>query len=367
LKGFVHLLNGDPGFAPEGVLTLEVTVAPGDYAAGDAVPRFLEPALQAVRRLPGVERVGAISLLPYDNWGWNMNMRYEGQPNVDPTHYPLVETRVATPGFFQVTGQRLLAGRLLRAGDDARPEAPLVVVVNQALAERDFPGGDPVGHRFYQTDSTLITIVGVVSDIRNRGPYEPTQPEIYYAYRQRPWESDYEVLVRVRGNPLAAAGPVTAAFRAIDGRAAIADVRPMTRVISASLGRPRFIGTLLGAFAGIALLLAIAGVYGVMSYVVAQSSRELGIRTALGGTPAAIVRLVAREGATLVVVGTSLGLVGGIVATRLIGTMLYGVSQLDGATWLLAAATIVAAGLLATIIPALRTARIDPVRAIRAE
>jgi putative ABC transport system permease protein len=367
LRGFVGLLHSDPGFDPVHVLTLEATVPPGDYAAGDAVPRFLEPTLDAVRRLPGVASVGAINLLPYDNWGWNMNMRYEGQPNVDPTHYPLVETRVATPGFFTVTGQRLLAGRLLAAGDDARPGSPLVVVANQALAKRDFRDRDPVGHRFYQTDSTLITIVGVVSDIRNRGPFEGTEPEIYYTYRQRPWETDYGVVARVRGDPAAAAGAVTAAIRSVDRRVAISDVRSMNQVIATSLGRPRFIVTLLGVFAGIALFLAIAGVYGVMSYTVAQSTRELGIRAALGGTPAAIVRLMARQGTALVIAGAALGLAAGVLATRLLGSVLYGVSRLDGVTWTLATATIVGTGLIATVVPSLRATQIDPVSAIRAE
>ena len=123
--------------------------------------RYLEPALAAVREVPGVEEAAAISLLPYDRWGWNFNIRYEGQPNDDPSRLPLVENRIVTPEFFRVTGQRLMEGRILEPGDGDRPDGPRVVVVNQALARRDFPGASPVGRRYYLDDTTFATIVGI--------------------------------------------------------------------------------------------------------------------------------------------------------------------------------------------------------------
>ena len=127
---------------------------------------------------------GSIQLIPYDNWGWNGNMRYEGQPGDNPTQLPLVENRVVTPEFFGVTRQRLLSGRLLRESDDERKESPYVVVVNQALVKRDFPGRNPIGARFYTGDTTFGTIIGVVSDIKNVGPVAPPAPEMYSTFRQ---------------------------------------------------------------------------------------------------------------------------------------------------------------------------------------
>src|SRR5262245_26108669 len=172
LRGFAALLEQEPGFDPARILTLQATVSPDRYPNGTAVRRYLEPALAAARQVPGVEEAAAISLLPYDRWGWNFSIRYEGQPNDDPSKLPLVENRIVTPEFFRVTGQRLLEGRLLQAGDGERPDGPAVVVVNQTLARRDFPGASPLGRRYYLDDTTFATIVGVVTDIRNAGPYE---------------------------------------------------------------------------------------------------------------------------------------------------------------------------------------------------
>ena len=184
LKAFGRLLGKDPGFETAHVLTLNVTVASARYPNGTSVRRFLEPALDGVRKLPNVEAAGAINLIPYVNWGWNSNIRYEGMPDGDPTRLPLVEQRSASPGFFRVTGQRLIAGRLLGSGDDHSPKSPPVVVVNEALAKRDFKGASPVGRRFYYTDSAFATIVGVVSDIRNVGPFAEPAPEMYWSYLQ---------------------------------------------------------------------------------------------------------------------------------------------------------------------------------------
>ncbi len=245
----------------------------------------------------------------------------------------LVEQRAVTPGFWAVTKQRLVDVRFLTASDDDRPEAPLVVVVNQALAKRDFPDRSPVGMPFHTSDTTFATIVGVVSDIRNAGPVAPPQPEMYYTYRQRGGGSaTFPIVLRARtSDPAALAGAVSAAIRRVDPTAAVADVTPMTEVIAHALGRPRFYFSLLGSFAGVAVILAIAGLYGVLSYSVAQRTREIGIRAALGSSRGGLVRLVGWEGGRIVAGGIAVGLVGGAVTTRLLTSMLYGVSLLDAA------------------------------------
>ncbi|HWG54068.1 MAG TPA: ABC transporter permease [Gemmatimonadaceae bacterium] len=369
LKGFARLLSNDPGFETAHVLTLDVTVPPSDYPHGSSVQRFLQPALAAIEAQPGVASAAAISSMPYITWGNNSNIRYEGRgTGEDPTQLPLVEMRVVTPSFFAVTEQKLVAGRLLRASDDERPTSPPVTVVNQALARRDFPGESAVGKRFYMTDTSFATIVGVVSDIRNMGPIETPAPEMYWTYAQGGADSDYPLMVRVtRGDPAAVLSEVRAAIHGVNANVAVSHVIPMHDVIEQSLGQPRFYLSLLGTFAVVAILLAIAGLYGVLGYAVAQRTREMGIRAALGGSVRSLVELVMRDGMRIIAFGLVGGLVGGWAATRVIQSMLYGVSPLDVPTWVGAVVLMVVVGLLAALVPALRAGRVDPVIAMREE
>ena len=369
LKGFASLMGRDPGFDPEPILTLQTTISPQRYPDGNTVQRFLEPALDRIRAIPGVDAAASISLIPYDNWGWNFNIRYEGQPGDDPTRLPMTENRVATPDFFQVTKQKLVAGRLLGPQDDGRPESPAVVVVNEALVRRDFAGKDPIGKRFHNSDTAFATIVGVVTDIRNFGPVEEPRPEVYRPFRQ--WgqgSSNFALMIRVRrGNPSDLTPQIRAAIRSVDQQVAVTDVRTMPEVMALSTGRARFYLTMLSVFATVALVLAISGIYGVLSYAVAQRTREFGIRSALGSTTGTTLALVTREGFQLIAIGVAIGLVGSIAATRLLSAMLYGVSPLDRATWVATTLTLVTIGLLATLVPALRATRADPLLAIRSE
>jgi predicted permease len=367
LKGFASLMGRDPGFDPEPILTLQTTISPQRYPDGNTVQRFLEPALEKVRAIPGVDAAASISLIPYDNWGWNFNIRYEGQPGDDPTRLPLTENRVATPEFFQVTKQKLVAGRLLGPQDDGRPESPAVVVVNEALVRRDFAGRDPIGKRFHDSDTTFATIVGVVTDIRNFGPVEDPHPEVYRPFLQAgQGSSNFAIMIRTRrGNPADLTPQVRAAIRSVDPQVAITDVRTMPEVMALSTGRARFYLTMLSAFAAVALVLALSGIYGVLSYAVAQRTREFGIRSALGSTTGTTVALVTREGLRLIGVGVAIGLVGSVAATRLLSGMLYGVSPLDRTAWAATTLTLALFGFLATLIPAVRATRVDPLLAIR--
>ena len=368
LKGFAQLMSRDPGFDPEPILALQVTISPDRYPDGSSVQRFLEPALERIREIPGVDAAGSISLIPYDNWGWNFSIRYEGKAADDLTGRPITENRIATPEFFQVTKQRLIAGRLIGA-EDGEPTSPAVVVVNEALVRRDFQGRNPIGARFHTADTTFTTIVGVVSDIRNFGPVEEPRPEVYRPFRQAgQGSSSFAIMVRARrGDPLALTPAVRAAIRSTEQQVAITDVRSMPQVISQSTSRDRFYLIMLGTFAGVAIVLAVAGIYGVLSYVVAQRTREFGIRSALGSTATDTVALVTREGLALIAVGVALGLVGAIASTRLLSAMLYGVSPLDRPTWAATTLTLVVVGLMATLVPALRATRADPLLAIRSE
>jgi predicted permease len=369
LKAFVGLLDKDPGFDASRILTMSVTTSARAYTTTNPVRGMLDPALTAIRNVPGVEAAAAINMMPYQNWGNNSNIRYEGMPADNPNSMPLVEQRDVSPDFFAVTGQRLLAGRLLLPTDDDRPGSPSVVVVNQALVKRDFHGGDAVGKRFYTGDTTFATIVGVVSNIRNFGPVSEPQPEMYSTYLQSSaMTTNFPLVIRVRGTtPAAVAAGIRAAVHSVDPSAAIADVNPMSEVILRSLGRPRFYFSLLGTFAAVAVALAVAGLYAVLSYAVVQRNRELGIRAALGSSTASIIGLVTRDGLKLVGFGVFLGLAASVGVTRLMVFMLYGVSPLDPLTWLGASALLVGAGLVASVIPAWRASRVDPLVAIQAE
>jgi putative ABC transport system permease protein len=368
LRGFEKLSSRDPGFDPQRLLSLKAVISRDRYTAGEPVRRFLTPAIEAIERVPGVQAAGAISAMPYDEWANNSGYRYEGTPE-DPEHEPVMEDRDATPDFFRATGQQLLAGRLLRPDDDGRPDVPLAVVVNQALARRDFPNGDALGKRFYYGPTRLATIVGVVSDIANFGPYDPPHPEVYWSYPQTDsMETDFPMLVRVaRGDPASVVPAVRAAIHAVDPSAAVAEVQPMTQLIARSIGAPRFYLSLIGTFALVALVLAIAGLYGVMSYSVAQRTRELGIRTALGSSTTRTLGLVTRQGLTLVGIGVGLGLAGGALVTRALESLLYGVSRADPITWIGATTALALAGVLASVIPATRATLVDPVIAIRTD
>jgi len=246
------------------------------------------------------------------------------------------------------------------------------VVVNEALARRDFPHQDAVGRRFYigMTDTAFATTVGVVSDIPNAGPIDPPLPEVYWSYAQGGprGNSTFGIIVRVaRGDPAAIEHAVRAAVLSVDPGAAITRMEPMTDVMAASVGAPRFYLGLIGTFALVAVALAVAGLYGVMSYAVAQRTRELGIRAALGSSRARTLRTVAERGMRLVGIGVVGGAIGAALATRVLASLLYGVSPADALTWVVATLTLVAAGVMASLIPAVRATRVDPVIAIRTE
>ena len=367
LRTFSQLMQSDPGFETDHVLTMRVTLSPQQYTDRSPATAFLQPVIEEIRAIPGVQAAGAISVIPYAGWGNNGNIRYEGVPKDDPTKLPLVEQRRVSPSFFEATGQTLVSGRFLAETDGQG--APTVVVVNRALVARDFNGKDPVGKRFHLTDSTYATIVGVVSDIRNSGPFSPPTAEMYGTYQQFfPSATGYGFMVRVRGgNPVDVTNAVRNAIRQVDPTAAVARVAPMREVIATSLGTPRVFLMLIGTFAAVAIVLAAAGLYGILSYSVAQRTREFGIRLALGSRPSSLVRMVTSQGMMLVGLGVVIGLAGSAVVTRFMGSILYGLSPLDITSWIAATALLLLVGSMAAIIPAMRVTRVDPIRAIQTD
>jgi len=367
LKGFASLIGLDPGFDASRMTTLRITVQSSKYPGAESVTRFLAPVITAIESVPGVEAAATIGAIPYQNWGINTGIRYEGMPRGEETRWPVVEQRQVSTGFFDVTKQKLISGRVLDSRDNA--DAPVVVVVNQALVRRDFNGKDPVGKRFFLSDTTFASIVGVVSDIRNMGPFTEIKPEMYSDMRQfGSGAVVFPMMIRVHsGDPAGVMSGVRRAVAGVDPMAAISNEETMPEIIARSLGQPRFYFLLLSAFGAIAVVLAVAGLYGVLSYAVAQRTRELGIRSALGASRAGLVRLVASEGGRLVVIGLVFGLAGGAAATRFMQFMLYGVSPLDATAWIGASVLMMGAAALAITVPARRAARVSPLVAMQAE
>lgn len=365
LRAFTRLLSSDPGFDPRRILTLDVNVVPARYAGVYRARSFVEPTLAAMRNVPGVEAAGVISSLPFFAWGNNVPVRYRWTSGTDESRLPVAELRRVSPDFFAVTRQRLISGRLLQPSDD-ETAAP-VFVVNQALVDRDFRGRRAVGSELYSyTNGKFGTIVGVVSNVRNYGPFSAPVPEIDMTLRQGGIGSGISFLVRTRdADPVRALSGIRAAVASVDPSAAVSDAMPMTDVIAHSLGTPHFYANLLGAFAVVGVVLAIAGLYGVLSYSVSQRRREIGVRSALGGTPGRIIGLVAGDGVAMAAIGLATGAGAAFALTRVMGSMLYGVSPLDPLAWIpgilgLFAVVVVAAG-----IPAWRASRVSPAVVLR--
>jgi putative ABC transport system permease protein len=367
--GFVRLARHDPGFDPAPLLTMRLRVSPSDFVDGRVVPTFLDPALEAVRNVPGVAAAGVISQLPYSEWGWNSYIQYEGRPELTLTERPLVEGRNVSEGYLETLGHRLLAGRSLEPRDAARAaNEPMRVVVSQTLVERDFPGQSPLGQRFLLGE-TLSEIVGVVSDVKNFGPFAAPRAEVFWTFGQRnPTAADFRLVVRVReGDPQAVAGAVHAALRGVYPRIAIARTLGMPEIISQSLGRPRLMFALFGTLAAVALLLALAGLFGLLSYTVERQHRELGIRAALGASSQRLLTGVLRGATQILLLSTGIGLAVAWMVTRLLESFLYGVEPRDPLIWAVAVAAMLTAGVAAALAPALRAARVQPAVAMRQE
>ncbi len=367
LRGFLALNATPSGLVAEGVLTAHIPV-PDDRTKGATV-RLFQPLLEKVRHLPGVRSAALISLLPVQD-AWT-NGPYTVVGRTAPPHgqEAVAEERVASPQFFATLGIPLLRGRDFTDGDGGK--GVRLVIVNEALARRQFGREDPVGQRL-QIDDTggPHTIVGVVGSVRQAGLDVAPLPEIYFPYVQEGAEgslSDAILVVRTSVPPAGVAGAVRGALRGVDPTLPLYKVETMQGVIHTSLAGQRLNLWLLAIFAGIALVLSAAGLYGVISYLVAQRRREIGVRIALGAQRRDVIGLVMRQGTRLTALGVALGLAGALAFTRVLEKLLFGISARDPLTFGGIAALLAAVALTATWLPARRAARVDPILAIRNE
>ena len=363
-RSFWQLRTVDPGFRADGILKAEYELPDGRYPRDfktfpkwPEIARFHEALLRGIGSIPGVEAVAVASDHPLAA-GTTNSFVVVGR-EAEARNWPEMSVRSVSADYPVVTGLRLFAGRQLRESDTA--DAPAVLVINETSRRMFFPTQDPLGQQIAFW-GTRRTIVGVVADEKIHGVSQPTPPVAYAPLGQLPLTDT--LLVRVKGDPEAVAADVRRVFRDADPGLAIFGVEPLDHTLTTSLSRERFTMLLLGLFAGLTMILATLGVYGVLSYGVAQRTTEIGVRLALGAQPRGIVRLIMRQGARLVLVGLSVGVAGALLLGRLIAGLLFGVSTHDG--WTFAAAVIVmsAVALAAAYVPARRAARLAPAQAL---
>jgi putative ABC transport system permease protein len=365
VRSFARLISVNPGFRTEHLLTMEMFTSPVKYGDQQKRSRYVERVLDEVRSVPGVQAAGSAHFLPLT--GLVSGSCWAPAPGPEPnTSSPSADFLVISPGYFRTMGTPMLSGRDF--GPQDRFGTPSVLVVNQAFAARFFAGAGPIGTKLNVcwTVPNPVEIVGVVADARQTELKVAPQPTIFLANAQAPMYFAH-LVVRARNDPRQMAHAVQAAIHRVDPDQAVSDVATMDDVFSDSVARPRFQLVLLLVFAGIAVLLATIGVYGVVSYSVSQRTQEIGIRVALGARSGDVSRLVLREGLILGGMGVGVGLAAALATTRVLGSLLFEVTPTDPVTLGGVAGLLLAVALAATLWPARRATKVDPMVALRYE
>ena len=360
LRSLASVMRVDPGFRAAGVLTVELHSPAGNDPLDPA--RF-QQLVQSLEALPGIEEAGGISRYFQTN-----TMRDEiaiaGSPPLDPSHWRQVNYDVIAGHYLQALHVPLLLGRYFSPGDG--PNAPKVALVNEAFVRSFLPERDPVGKVFRRgNDPTGYTIVGVIGDTRRQDIATEAIPEVLWPHTQRPWGMN--LAIRTSGDPLSAANSVRNTIRQVDRGAVVKSVATLDRQMDDRVAQRRFQTWLLGVFAALALFLAMIGIYGLMHYSVSERTEEIGVRIALGARSQDVFALVLKDAARLALLGMAVGLVGALWLTRLLASLLYGVSPHDPLTYGGAVILLAIVALAASAVPARRAARCDPLRALRRE
>jgi putative ABC transport system permease protein len=369
VRSLGRLEDIDPGFDQRHAVTFTMTLPGARYPDAAARYRAFQEIERRLREQRGVQAVGATSVLALRGFGWTGDTTIEGRP---PTDYER-DTRHAsvTTNYFGAMGIRLLAGRIFDDADTR--DKPEVAIVNQSLARRYFPGvaeSQVVGKRITygrpQDNSRWVTIVGIVADEKQEGMDRPAEPTTYSSIGQRQ-QNPLTFVLRTTIDAETALGMARAQVHAVDKDLALTQVATLEDVVDASMAAARFRTTLLAAFAGIALLLAALGIYGVLAYFVSQRAREIGIRLALGAQPSSVFRMVVRQGLLPVVAGAVAGIAVAIPMTTVMRTLLFEVQPIDPPTYAIALTALAAIAVAACAVPALRATRVDPLVALRDE
>jgi putative ABC transport system permease protein len=369
IQSLWRLQHINPGLQPQNVLTFNLSLPDVRYSS-EKQARFYRDLLPRLRALPGVQSASAVMPLPLSGDRMSISFQIEGRP-VAPKDQPSADLFVAEPTYFRTMGIPILKGRDFEERDEHKSTP--VVIVTEEFARQFFPGEDPVGKRIKpgistwdDEKSTMREIVGVVADIRSRTLDTAPKPAFYLPQSQVPFTESIAV-VKSANDPKLLAGSITREVSALDAELPVFGVKTMEEYISSSVAAPRFNTTLLSIFAGVALLLTIIGLYGVMSYSVAQRTNEIGIRMALGAQTRDVLGLIVKDGLKMVSLGLVLGIAGALALTRLLATLLFGVTTHDPVTFVVIGALLSLVGMLACYVPAWRATRVDPLDAFRCE
>ncbi|MEJ7710134.1 MAG: FtsX-like permease family protein [Pyrinomonadaceae bacterium] len=368
VKSFLQLQQVDPGFEVRNLLSMELNLPRSRYAEESKRADTYQAILERLENLPGVRSASASTALPLGGGGFYLGRVFLEEGKAEPPSAPDFEGmwNVVTPDYFSTLKIPIAKGRAFSDRDDEK--SPFVIVINETLARRMFPNEDPLGKRIrsWRDENKLREIVGVVKDVRYMGRDDESRGLVYVPHRQDSWGS-MVVTVRTEDDPLRLSRDLRHVIWSVDQDLAMANVTTMQQTLVASTARARFSMLLLSLFAVIALILAAVGIYGVMAYSVAQRSHEIGIRMALGARRDDVLKLVLGQGLRLTAAGVALGLIGAFALTRLMSSLLYGVSPTDPLTF--AAVSLLLAGLamLACYLPARRATKVDPMVALRYE
>ena len=366
-KSLLRLLQANVGFNPENLLTMTVVLPAGKYNDDNRPVTFHEQLKDRVRSLPGVIGVGTVDNLPLQG-GNTTRFIVEGDPVPPPGQETEANMRTVDESYFKTLGVPIVAGRMFDERDKA--DAPGVVIIGRSLADRVFAGRDPIGRRlvYASVQAPPIQVVGVVGDVKVTGLDDAIRPVLYYPYRQNP-ALVTNLVVRTNSDPTVLAGAIRNEIRTLEPDVAVFSVREMEQLISDSPAAfmRRFPALLISIFAGVALLLASIGIYGVVSYSVSQQTHYIGVRMALGAQASDILKMVLKQGLVLAIVGIAIGVVGAVALMRLLRSLLYEVQTTDGVTFAFVIGTLFLVTLFACYLPARRATKVDPLVALRYE
>jgi predicted permease len=367
VRSYRNLQGTDLGFDEKGILSARITLPNADYPRPAEQLAFYEGLFERLRRVPRVTMVGSAQGIPFSGWNVQGEATIEGAPPPKRGEELISHAQFVSPDYFKAIGVGLVKGRWLAATD--RDTLNGAVLVNEQMVTKGFGGADPIGRRLKMggRQARWVTVVGVVRDFRHYRLPQPMGPATYYPLTTWPGRQQTVVIRTDLDDPASLAPALRSAVREIDPKVAVYQLQTFEENVLQSLWRQRLQGNVLGIFAALSLALACIGLYGVISYAVAQRTRELGVRIALGATRRNVLILVFGQSGRLVLAGVIAGLVGAYFGVRILESLLYGVQAKDPATFASVPALLAAVALLAAIIPARRATRVDPIIAMRAE
>jgi predicted permease len=367
VRSFLSLQSVDPGFSTKNVLTMQVGLPRSRYAP-PVVAQTFEQISAAIRSIPGVTSVATTSSLPLGGGGFYLGRVFlkSGQPEPPASKDTQALWSVMQAEYLDTLGVRVVAGRGFSSSDTA--DSNPVILISQAMAKEMFPNESPLGRRIrsWRDENKYREIVGVVADVKYGGLGAELPNNVYIPHAQDAWSSQV-LVVRTEREPRSLLRAVQSAVWAQDRKLAISEVKTMDEIVATELARPRFAMFLLAVFAATALTMAAIGIYGLMSYTVAQQTREIGIRMALGALHGDILKRVAGRAFVLALAGVGLGVAGALALTRLMSTLLFGVSPTDAGAFTASAAILILVAVVASYVPARRASRVDPLVALRYE